>query len=138
MLSSNYILFIQKIKVNQRRPNGAPLTNLTNNLTSTGISGGGVLKGILVNKSIEKFKTSGVQSNKKAPSSKLNVDPAATIPFKVDKNNFEKLKFLSGNTKSIEYFTRKFDEVEMAYSRSNYKMTSPARIGSYLFEIIGS
>lgn len=95
-----------------------------------------MLKGFQPNKKPnEKVKSSSSLSNRKVSSTKSNAD--TTLAFKIDKKDFDKLKFLSGNTKSIEYFTRKFEEVEIAFSRSNHKITAPARIGSHLFEIIG-
>ncbi len=131
-----FYLSLNLKKGNFLKSNGPPLGNLTNSLTSIGLNGAGVLKGFLTNKKPhEKVKSSSSLSNRKVASTKSNADTA--LAFEVDKKDFDKLKFLSGNTKSIEYFTRKFEEVEIAFSRSNHKTTTPARIGSHLFEIIG-
>ena len=106
-------------------------SNISNSLTRVN-GGGGVLKGILTNKSnVQK----GPASKSGKNPSKLNAN--SEMPLNIA-DNYEKLKFLSGNTKSIEYFTRKFDEVETAYKQSNYKRKSPVLIGAHMFEIVGN
>ena len=111
--------------------------------SSAGVAGP-TFKGILKNRA-NAAETSAKTASKAATSGGKSKTSNAPCDLE-DPKMRERLKFLSGNTKSIEYFAHQFERVADMQRNApppgrkgfaNGKVAPPALIGNYLFEIIG-
>jgi hypothetical protein len=66
---------------------------------------------------------------------RMKVKNKANKTNKLNELETMSLKFFSGTTKSIKYFSKKFDEI--AKSKQTQSNASKAYVGQHLFEIIG-
>ena len=90
-------------------------------------------------KGLLKNRTNLSAENKSASNKKGDGGKQSSEETVVDIREMLQLKFLSGNTNSIEYFTRKFEHVnEMHKASQGTKVKNmPSMVGAHLFEIIG-